>query len=89
MVFMYYAEYCRYGINVSYKSMGRNAYDFYAFPTKSERDKWVEENEFNGTNFVAATVTRRIVERVMGRDFNVIKNYYGDGLNVVLRANDY
>lgn len=31
---MYYAEYCRYGINVSYASMGGNAYDFYAFPTK-------------------------------------------------------
>lgn len=34
-VFMYYAEYCRYGINVSYASMNGNAYDFYAFPTKA------------------------------------------------------
>ena len=41
---MYYAEYCRYGIHVSYDSLGGNAYDFYAFPTKKERDKWVDEN---------------------------------------------
>lgn len=34
MVFMYYAQYCNYGINVSYASMNGNAYDFYAFPTK-------------------------------------------------------
>lgn len=89
MVFMYYAEYCRYGINVSYASMKGNAYDFYAFPTKAERDKWVDEHEFNGTNYVAAPVTRRIVEKVKGKNFKVVDNYYCDGLNVVLRANEY
>lgn len=31
---MYYAQYCKYGINVSYASMNGNAYDFYAFPTR-------------------------------------------------------
>ena len=86
---MYYAEYCQYGINVSYKSLGGNAYDFYAFPTKAERDKWIDENEFNGTNFVAAPVPRRIVDRVMGKNFKVVDNYYFDGLSVILRANDY
>lgn len=86
---MYYAEYCRYGIHVSYESMGGNAYDFYAFPTKKERDKWVDENEFNGTNYVAAPVTRRVVEKVMGKHFQVVDNYYGDGLNVVLRKDEY
>lgn len=88
MVFMYYAEYCSYGINVSYASMNGNAYDFYVFPTKRERDKWVDENEFDGTNYVAAPVTRRVVERVMGKNFKVAANYYSDGLNVVLRKND-
>lgn len=85
---MYYAEYCSYGINVSYASMNGNAYAFYAFPTKRERDKWVDENEFDGTNYVAAPVTRRVVERVMGKNFKVVANYYSDGLNVVLRKND-
>lgn len=89
MVLMYYAEYCRYGINVSYASMGGNAYDFYAFPTKRERDKWVDENEFNGTNYVAAPVTRRVVEKVMGKYFQIVNNYYGDGLQVVLRKDEY
>lgn len=69
--------------------MGGNAYDFYAFPTKAERDKWVDEHEFNGTNYVAAPVTRRIVERVMGKYFKVVSTYYGDGLHVVLRAYEY
>ena len=86
---MYYAEYCRYGIHVSYDSLNGDAYDFYAFPTKKERDKWVDENEFNGTNYVAAPVTRRVVEKVMGKYFQVVDNYYGNGLQVVLRADEY
>lgn len=86
---MFYAEYCKYGVNVSYESLGGNAYDFYAFPTKSSRDKWVDENEFDGTNYVAAPVTRKVVERVMGKNFKVLANYYGDGLSLVLRKNDY
>ena len=86
---MYYAEYCRYGIHVSYDSLNGDAYDFYAFPTKKERDKWVDENEFNGTNYVAAPVTRKVVERVMGKYFQVVNNYYGDGLNVVFRKDEY
>ena len=89
MVLMYYAEYCSYGINVSYESMDGNAYDFYAFPTKRERDKWVDENEFNGMNYVAAPVTRRVVEKVMGKHFRVVDNYYGDCLNVVFRKDEY
>lgn len=55
----------------------------------AERDKWVDEHEFNGTNYVAAPVTRRIVERVMGKYFKVVSTYYGDGLHVVLRAYEY
>lgn len=86
---MYYAEYCRYGVRTSYASMNGNAYDFYAFPTKAGRDTWVEENEFDGTNYVATPITRRELERVMGKGFKVVENYYYDGLNVVLRANEY
>ena len=91
---MYYAVYCSSGnindgINVSDASMGGNAYDFYAFPTKKERDKWVDENEFNGIDYVAAPVPRRVVEKVMGKYFQVVNNYYGDGLNVVFRKDEY
>lgn len=89
MVFMYYAQYCKYGINVSYASLKGNAYDFCAFPTKAERDTWVEENEFDGANYVAAPITRRELERVVGKNFKVVDNYYFDGLNVVLRASEY
>lgn len=86
---MYYAEYCRYGINVSYASMNGNAYDFYAFPTKRERDTWVDEHEFDGTNYVAATITRKTVEKIKGKNFKIIHNYYFDGMNVVFSKNEY
>lgn len=86
---MYYAEYCSYGINVSYASLCGNAYDFYAFPTKRERDNWVDEHEFDGTNYVAAPITRKTVERIKGKNFKIINNYYFDGMNVVLSKNEY
>ena len=86
---MYYAEYCRYGVNVSYDSLGGNAYEFYAFDTKAERDAWVDAHEFKGSNYVASAVTRRVVEMVMGKYFKVVNNYYGDGLNVVFRKWEY
>lgn len=53
------------------------------------KDTWGEENEFDGTNYVAAPITRRSLERVVGKNFKVVDNYYFDGLNVVLRANEY
>lgn len=37
----YYAEYCPYGVNISYDSFNRNAYDFYCFDSKQARDAWV------------------------------------------------
>ena len=82
----FYAQYCPYGINVSYDS---NAYEFYAFDTKEERDTWVDTHEFNGSNYVASSVTRRVVERVMGKYFKVVSNLYGNGLNVVLREHGW
>ena len=84
----FYAQYCPYGINVSYASMGGNAYEFYAFDTRAERDAWVDTHEFNGSNYVASVVTRRVVERVMGKYFKVVSNLYGNGLNVVLREHE-
>ena len=72
---MYYAEYCRWGVNVSYESMGGkgNAFAFYAFDSKAKRDKWVNDNEMGECwNKVAAT-TRRIVEHCCGKDFAMIE----------------
>ena len=85
----FYAQYCPYGINVSYDSMGGNAYEFYAFDTKAERDTWVDTHEFNGSNYVASAVTRRVVERVMGKYFKIVSNLYDNGLNVVLREHGW
>lgn len=41
----YYVEYCPYGINISYDSLGGNAFTYYAFNSKKEREEWLDENE--------------------------------------------
>ena len=45
---MYYAEYCRWGVNMSYVSMNGSAFTFYAFDSKAKRDEWVEAHEWTG-----------------------------------------
>ena len=71
---MYYAEYCPWGVNISYESMNGNAYDFYAFDSKAKRDEWVCDNEWNGyPNRTAADTTRRIVNHCCGKDFSLVK----------------
>lgn len=70
---MYYAEYCEYGTNVSYESFGGGAYLFYAFDSKATRDEWVEANEWDGSNLVAAATTRKNVEHCCGKDFSLVK----------------
>lgn len=39
----FYAEKCEYGLNVSYSSLNGNAYTFYAFDSKKERDEFAVE----------------------------------------------
>lgn len=85
---MYYAEYCPWGINISYASLNGSAYTFYAFSTKEERDKWVDEHEYDGTNYVAAPVKRRTLERIKGKNFKIMNNYYLDGMSVVFSKNE-
>lgn len=71
---MYYAEHCRWGVNVSYESMDWNAYEFYAFDSKEKRDAWVEENEFDGcSNKVAGISTRMAVESCCGSHFGLVE----------------
>lgn len=52
---MYYARFNNMGTN--YKGN-----EFVAFGTRSERDAWVQEHEFNGANIVATSCTRKEVE---------------------------
>lgn len=49
---MYYAEYCEYGVNISYESFGGrgNAFTFYAFDSKKKRDEWVCDSELEEEN---------------------------------------
>lgn len=73
---MYYAEYCRWGVNMSYESMGGrgNAFTFYAFDSKAKRDEWVDDNKWNGyLDRTAADTTRRIVEYCCGKDFSKVE----------------
>ena len=71
----YYAERNPYGIYVSYGSFGgpgRNGYEFRRFDTRAERDEWVLENQYDRDgNIVAGECTRAIVERNLGKSFEV------------------
>ena len=44
---MYYCEYCRYGINIASASLNGNAYMFYAFEKKQDRDRTNLEGFFS------------------------------------------
>lgn len=78
----YYAEHCLYGVNISYDSFNRQAYSFFAFDSKKERDAWVDNNAYDLTGkLVAAPTKLKNVRYCMGRNFIV----YG---NVVIRHLD-
>ena len=48
---MYYAEYCPWGTNISYESMGGEAYRFFAFNSKTDRDDFVDEHYWNENTY--------------------------------------
>ena len=48
---MYYAEYCPWGTNISYESMGGDAYRFFAFENKTDRDDFVDEHYWNENTY--------------------------------------
>lgn len=68
----YYAEYCQYGVNISYNSFNRTAYDFYCFDSKKERDEWVDRNAYDSYGKrVAASTTLEKVRYCKGRNFKI------------------
>lgn len=71
----YYAEYCCYGVNISYDSFNRNAYDFYCFDSKQARDNWVSKYAYDNNNMlVAAPTTLEKVRYCKGRNFKIFHN---------------
>lgn len=71
----YYAEYCPYGVNISYDSFNRNAYDFYCFDSKQARDAWVIKHAYGNSNMlVAAPTTLEKVRYCKGRNFKLFHN---------------
>lgn len=69
----WYAEFCECGINVSYDSLGGSAFEFLAFDTKAERDKWVENHEWDHyPDCCAAAVSRKTMESVIGKEFILV-----------------
>lgn len=71
----YYAEHCLYGVNTSYDSFNRQAYSFFVFDSKKERDKWVDKNAYDPYGKrVAAPTKLKNVRYCMGRNFIVHGN---------------
>ena len=76
----FYAEYCPYGVHISYESLNGNAYTFYAFPSKKERAKWLDEHEWDRSSceLVAQETTRKTVESRLGKHFSVARDERGN-----------
>lgn len=65
----YYAWYNRFGrlTITSLNGRGHNGYVYLAFPSKKARDVWVEEYEFEDVHYVAGKITRKEIERDIGK----------------------
>ena len=63
---MFYAEFCKYGVNTRYESLNGGAYRFYAFDTKALRDAFVRDalmaNELNSST----------IRKLAGRKFKLV-----------------
>lgn len=81
----YYVQYCLYGVRVSPDSLNGNAFSYYAFTSYAARQKWLDANDMDGVNYVAAPITRaELVERI-GKRFVITTDYgiYGDDDTII------
>lgn len=71
----YYVQYCQWGVNVSPLSMNGNAFSYYAFTSYQEREKWLEEHEFDqcSCNYVYASITRKELQERIGKWFVIVQ----------------
>ena len=71
---MYYAEYCPLGTNISYESTGGDAYRFFAFENKTDRNNFINEHYWdeNLRTGCWASVSRKTIERQCGKNFVLV-----------------
>ena len=63
----YYAWYNQYGRIAITSPFGREYYVYLAFSSKKARDVWVKEHEFENIHYVAGEITRKEIERDIGK----------------------
>lgn len=73
----YYVQYCQWGVNVSPASLNGHAFSYYAFTSYQEREKWLEEHEFDrrSCNYVYASITRKELQERIGKRFVIVNDY--------------
>lgn len=91
----YYVQYSPYGVRISPDSLNGNAFSYYAFTSYQEKEKWLDEHEFDrdSCNYVYASITRKELQERVGKRFVIVADYglYDDDNQVaykVLAAND-
>lgn len=92
----YYVQYSPYGVRISPDSLNGNAFSYYAFTSYQEKEKWLDEHEFDrdSCNYVYASITRKELQERIGKRFVIVVDYglYDDDDNQVaykvLAAND-
>ena len=92
----YYIQYCPYGVRISPDSLNGNAFSYYAFTSYQEKEKWLDEHEFDrdSCNYVYARIARKELQERIGKRFVIVADYglYDNDNNQVaykvLAAND-
>ncbi len=83
----YYIQYCPYGVRISPDSLKGNAFSYYAFTSFLERQKWLDEHEFDKCffNYVYASITRKELQKRIGKRFVIVADYgiYGDDDTII------
>lgn len=68
----YYVGHSYMGTNYTYDS---GCWKVFAFDSAKERAEWLEENEYNGSNYVAEKITKKIAYKIL--KVTQSKLYYG------------
>lgn len=76
---MFYAGYCGYGINCSFESMNGKAWDILAFPTKEDREFFLQRysHGYSGreVNVTATAISSRELRSMYSSVFCVGQQY--------------
>ena len=77
----YYVGHSYMGINYTYDS---ECWRVYAFDSKKARDEYLDNNEYDGSQYVAESITRKTAEKILGHSMDQAKVFEDNGYYKIL-----